>query len=85
MWVWSHFSQRATWPAPDLIRGCRRAAALDRRHHLQLAEAQMAGLGATPGRPVGAEDVRDLRRNAQRFCRQSRADHPPRRVRRAAS
>jgi hypothetical protein len=60
MWVWSHFSQRATWPAPDLIRGRRRAAALDRRHHLQLAEAQMAGLGPTPGRSVGAEDVRDL-------------------------
>jgi hypothetical protein len=34
----------------------------------------MAGLGATPSRPVGAEDVRNL---------QSRAGHP-RRVRRAA-
>src|SRR5215510_7996129 len=60
MWMWSHAAQRATCPAPDLIRGRRRAAALDRRHHLQLAEAQMAGLGATPSRPVGAEDIRDL-------------------------
>jgi hypothetical protein len=46
----------------------RRAAALDRRHHLQLAEAQMAGIGATPSRSAGAEDVRDLWRNAKRFC-----------------
>ena len=85
MWMWSHAAQRATCPAPDLIRGRRRAAALDRRHHLQLAEAQMAGPGATPSRPVGAEDVRDLRRNAKRFCRQSRAGQERRRVTPAAS
>ena len=53
--------------ARDMAAERRRAAALDRRHHLQLAEAQMTGLGATPGRPVGAEDIRDL---------QSRAGHP---------
>ena len=38
----------------------RRAAALDRRHHLQLVEAEMAGIGRTPRRPVVAEDIRDL-------------------------
>src|ERR1019366_8292434 len=38
----------------------RRAAALDRRHHLQLAEAHMASIGFTPSGPVVAEDVRDL-------------------------
>jgi len=38
----------------------RRAAALDRRHHLELAEAHMAGIGFTPSGPVVAEDVRNL-------------------------
>src|SRR4249919_751199 len=45
------------WPAER-----RRAAALDRRHHLELAEADMAGIGPTPCRAVAAEDVRDLQR-----------------------
>ena len=36
------------------------AAALDRRHHLHLAEAHVAGVGAPPRRPVVAEDIRDL-------------------------
>ena len=38
------------------------AAALDRRHHLQLAEADITGIGPTPCRAVAAEDVRDLQR-----------------------
>jgi hypothetical protein len=38
----------------------RRAAALDRRHHLQLVEADVTGIGGTPGRSVIAEDSRDL-------------------------
>src|ERR1039458_10155475 len=37
-----------------------RAAALDRRHHLQLAEADVTCIGFTPSGPVVAEDVRDL-------------------------
>src|SRR5437879_13397933 len=40
----------------------RGAAALDRRHHLQLIEADVTGMGRTPRRPVVAEDVRDLQR-----------------------
>jgi hypothetical protein len=40
----------------------RRAAALDRRHHLQLVEADVSGIGSTPRRPVVAEDIRDLQR-----------------------
>ena len=51
------------------------AAALDRRHHLELTEAQVTGLGLTPGRAVGAEDVRDLERGPR---------HGRSRVRRAA-
>ena len=37
-----------------------RAATLDRRHHLQLAEAHMAGIGFAPCRSMAAEDIRDL-------------------------
>ena len=66
----------AVLAARDMAAERRRAAALDRRHHLELAEAHMAGVGSAPRRPVGAEDIRDL---------QSRAGHPRRRVRRAAA
>jgi hypothetical protein len=38
----------------------RRAAALDRQHHLEMAEAHMAGVGLTPGRSMAAENIRDL-------------------------
>src|SRR4029077_1906996 len=41
------------------------AAALDRRHHLELAEAHMAGIGWTPSGPIVAENVRDLQRWAR--------------------
>src|SRR5271166_873927 len=41
-----------------------RAAALDRRHHLELAEADMAGIGLTPCRSMAAENIRDLPRRA---------------------
>src|ERR1700730_821923 len=37
-----------------------RAAVLDRRHRLELAEADMAGVGFTPRRSMAAEDIRDL-------------------------
>ena len=43
----------------------RRAAALfDGGHHLELTEAQVTVLRLPPGRPVGAEDVRDLQGGA---------------------
>ena len=57
----------AGFAAFDMTAQCRRSAALDRRHHLQLAEAHMAGVGGTPSRPVMTEDVRHLdRRPRQR-------------------
>ncbi len=34
------------------------AAALDRRHHLELAH--VTGVGTAPSRPLGAENIRDL-------------------------
>src|SRR5215467_13813489 len=55
--------------ARDMAAESRRAAVLDRRHHLELAEADMAGIGLTPCRSMAAEDIRDL---------QSRARHPRR-------
>lgn len=38
----------------------RRAATFDGRHHLQLAEAQMAGPGLAPSGAVVTKDIRDL-------------------------
>jgi hypothetical protein len=38
----------------------RRAAALDRTHHLHLLEADMAAVGFTPSGTVVAEYIRDL-------------------------
>ena len=37
-----------------------RAAGLDCRHHLELAEADMAGVGLAPRRSMVAEDIRNL-------------------------
>jgi hypothetical protein len=52
----------AVLTAFDMTAQRRRSAALDRRHDLQLAEAQMAGVGGAPSRPAVAEDVRHLDR-----------------------
>src|SRR5476651_638587 len=41
--------------------GCR-TATLDGRHHLQLADANVANIGSAPRRTVVAEDIRDLQR-----------------------
>src|SRR5204863_5108430 len=51
---------RAALAARDMTAERRRAAALDRTHHLQLAEAHMTRVGATPRRAEVAEDIRDL-------------------------
>ncbi len=50
--------------AHDVAAERRGAAALDGRHHLELAEADVTGVGATPSRTEGAEDIRDLERRA---------------------
>ncbi|KHS41576.1 hypothetical protein NJ75_04675 [Novosphingobium subterraneum] len=39
---------------------CGGAAVLDRRHDLELAEAEMPGMGCTIGGPGAVEDVGDL-------------------------
>ena len=46
--------------ASDVPAEGHRSAALDGAHHLELAEADVTGVGGTPGGPVVAEDVRDL-------------------------
>jgi hypothetical protein len=51
---------QAVLAAHDMAAESRGAAALDRRHNLQLAEADMTGIGFTPCRAMVAEDVRDL-------------------------
>ena len=50
----------AIFAARNMTAERRRAAALDCAHHLQLAEAHMTRVGATPRRAEGAEDIRDL-------------------------
>jgi hypothetical protein len=40
------------------------AAGLDRRHHLKLAKAEMAGLGRAPGGAMAMENVGNLQRRA---------------------
>ena len=55
--MWPHAVVLA---ARDVPAERRRAAALDRTHHLQLVEADMPAVGLTPSRAVIAEDVRDL-------------------------
>ena len=44
----------------DMAAECCRAAMLNRRHHLQLVEADVSGVSRTPCRTVVAEDIRDL-------------------------
>src|SRR6516225_5108026 len=47
----------------------RGTAVLDGAHHLQLAEAQVTGIGTTPDGSVVAEDVRDLQSGTGHECR----------------
>src|SRR4030088_3807466 len=51
---------RAALAAHDMPAESRRAAALDRRHHLQLAKADVTCISFTPSGPMVAEDIRDL-------------------------
>ena len=44
----------------DVPAEARRAASLDRAHHLELGVREVAPHGMTPSRAVFAEDVRDL-------------------------
>ena len=53
----------------DVSAECRRAAGLDGRHHLELGEADMSGVGCPPGRPSRTEDVGDLQGRSHRRVR----------------
>jgi hypothetical protein len=53
---------RAAFAAGNMAAQRRGAAALDRTHHLQLAEADMAAIGLAPCGAVIAEDISDLQR-----------------------
>jgi hypothetical protein len=41
-----------------------RAALFDRRHHLELTEAHLPGIGSAPGGPLAMQNVRDLQPRA---------------------
>ncbi len=51
---------QAVLAAHDMAAESCRAAALDRRHHLQLAETDVTCIGLPPSRSMVAEDIRDL-------------------------
>jgi len=55
---------RRVLAACDMAAELCRAAVLDRRHHLELLEADMAGIGLSPCRSMVAEDIRDLQLRA---------------------
>src|SRR6266478_6636238 len=75
--VVSDMGVRAILAARDMPAERRRAAALDGRHHLQLAEAHVTGVGVTPRRSVAAEDIRHLERRAGQDARALRGRlHP---------
>jgi hypothetical protein len=50
----------AVFAALDMTAEGGRTAVLDGRHHLELAKAEMPGVGFAPDGPVAMEDVRDL-------------------------
>src|SRR5438132_10193603 len=62
---------RAVLAARDMTAERRGAAALDRRHRLELAEAHMAGVGLPPRRAAVAEDIRDLQDRTAHVSRAS--------------
>src|SRR5271166_3974419 len=64
---------RRVLAACDVAAERRRAAALDRAHHLQLIEARMAAIGLAPSGTVVAEDVRDLQNGLNHDRRRYRA------------
>ena len=68
---------RALLTAQDMPAQRRRAAALDRRYHLELFEAYMAGIGTTPCRTMLAENIRELERRTRHARRVRRAERPP--------
>src|ERR1700682_534124 len=67
---------RAVLAARDMSAERRRAAVLDRRHYLELAKADMAGIGPAPCRAVATEDVRDLQRWTRHDARQAGGSTP---------
>jgi hypothetical protein len=58
----------AVLAARDMAAERRCAAALDRRHDLELAEAHMPGVGVTPHRSEVAEDIRDFESGTDHEC-----------------
>ena len=55
----------------DMASECGGAAGLDRRHHLELVEAEMPGMVCPIGRASGAEDIGDLERGQHGFSRRA--------------
>jgi hypothetical protein len=67
----------ALFAALDMTAEDGRAAVLDGRHHLELAKAEMPGIGSPPGGAVAMEDVRDLQPVAAHGRRLHSGPRPP--------
>jgi hypothetical protein len=69
------------WPqslaALDMPAKDGRAAVLDGRHHLKLAEAHMPGIGSAPVGPMAIKDVCDLQPRAAHGRRLRLGSRPP--------
>jgi hypothetical protein len=50
----------------DMAAERRRSASLDRRHHLELGQAHVAGMRRAPGWSMNTKDIGDLVRRSQR-------------------
>ena len=55
-----HLIDAAATAAQDMAPQRRAAALLDGRHHLELAQAEVAALRGAPGGPMNTEDVGNL-------------------------
>ena len=64
---------RAVLAALDMTAERGGATGFDRRHHLQLGEADMAGVGLAPVRAMGVENVGDLKTRPRHGARVRRA------------
>ena len=68
----------AVLAALDVSAERRGPTGLDRRHHFQLGEANVTGVGLAPRRPMGAKDVGDLQARPRHAAAVRRAAIAPR-------
>jgi hypothetical protein len=61
---WAYSSQTSRTDTDTPYKGVLSVLAAEGRHHLELAEAHMPGIGLAPGGPMAVKDVCDLQGGA---------------------